>query len=91
MCSSDLPAIQQDVAVGLLDPLCLGLTEHGDQVGDVGMHIAVGQQSHEVQGLVLSIGDQFLPCLALIEGACHDGYVEQYSINLYRSPTFYFK
>ena len=49
----NVTAVQQDVAVGLLDALGMGFPQHGDQVMDVGMDVAVGQQAQEMQRLAV--------------------------------------
>ena len=49
----DVTAVEQDVAVDLLEAHLAGLFQHGDQVRDVGMDVAVGQQADEVQGLAV--------------------------------------
>ena len=36
--------------IDLLNPLVLGHLQQGEQVGDVAVHAAVGQQAHKVQG-----------------------------------------
>ena len=75
----NVTAVQQDMAVDLLDALGVGLTQQGDQVVDVGMDVAVGQQAQEVHGLALflGVGSQLLPGLGLVDGAVLNGLADQ--------------
>ena len=71
-------AVQQDVAVGLLHALGVGLPQQGDEVMNVGMDVAVGQQAQEVHGLTgLGIGHQILPGGGSIQCAVFDGFPHQ--------------
>ena len=76
--SRHVTAVQQDVAVDLLGTLLVGLTQHGDQVGDVGMDVAIGQQSQEVQGMAGNgVGQQLLPGSGLIQRAGLNGLADE--------------
>jgi len=71
-------AVQQDVAVDLLHALGVGLLQHGDEMGNVGMDVAVGQQTQEMQGVaVLGVGDQVLPGVGRVESAAGNGLADQ--------------
>ena len=76
--SRHVTAVQQDVAVDLLSTLLVGLTQHGDQVGDVGMDVAIGQQAQEMQGMAgNSVGQQLLPGSGLIQRAGLNGLADE--------------
>ena len=76
--SGHVTAIQQDVAVGLHHALCPCFLQHGNQVGDVGVNVAVGQQTQEMQGVtVLCVGNQVLPGLGLEHGTAFDALLHQ--------------
>ena len=71
-------AVQQDVAVGFLHAFLVGLAQQGDQVMDIGMDVAVGQQAQEVHGLAgQSVGHQVLPGLGGIERPVFNGLAHQ--------------
>ena len=71
-------AVQQNMAVDLFGAFGVGLLQHGDQVGDVGVDVAVGQQTQEMQRLAgQGIVQQLLPGFALIERAVFDGLADQ--------------
>ena len=64
---------------GALHAFLFGFPEHRDQVGNVAVHIAVGQQADEVQRLAAGDhgADQVLPCFGSIDGAALNGFVDQ--------------
>ena len=72
-------AVQQDVDVDALDALGLAAVQQGEQVVDVGMDVAVGQQAQEVEGfaLLLRVGRQILPDLGLEDQSGLNGLVYQ--------------
>ena len=71
-------AVQKDVAVGFLHALGMGFPQHGDQVMDVGMDVAVGQQTQKMQRLAGNgVGDQVFPRLGCIERAVFDGLTDK--------------
>ena len=49
----DVTAVQEDVAVGLLYAVRLGMAQQGQQMADIGVDVAVGQQAQEVHGLAV--------------------------------------
>ena len=65
-CFTDVTAVQQDVDADLLDAFLRGFNHHRLQVVDVGMDVAVGEQTDEMQRGVLfdDIARDFLPGLA---------------------------
>ena len=66
------------MAVGLLHALGSGGLQQGDEMGNVGMHIAVGQQAQEVHGVAfLGIGHQLLPGFGREEHAVFDALAHQ--------------
>ena len=71
-------AVQKDMAVGPLHALGVGFPQHGDEVMDVGMDIAVGQQPQEMQRLAGNgVGDQVFPGLGGIQRAVFDGLTDK--------------
>ena len=76
--SGHVTAVQQDMAVDLFGAFRMGLPQHGDQVGDIGVDIAVGQQAQEMERLSgQSVGQQLFPGFALIQGAVFNGLADQ--------------
>ena len=76
--SGHVTAVQQDMAVHLFGAFRMGLPQHGDQVGDIGVDIAVGQQAQEMERLSgQSVGQQLFPGFALIQGAVFNGLADQ--------------
>jgi hypothetical protein len=50
-------------------PSFLASLDHCDQMGDVGMHVAIGQQTHEVQLSIVFlhiVNRSFLPGIRLL-------------------------
>ena len=75
----DVTAVEQDVAVNALDALGVRMAQHGDQVADVGMDVAVGQQADEVQRLVVlqAVVRQVDPRFGLVQGAGLNGFLHE--------------
>ena len=66
------------MAVGLLHALGVGLPQQGDEVGDVGVDVAVGQQAQKVHGLAGNrVGHQVLPGAGGVQRAVFDGLSHQ--------------
>ena len=66
------------MAVGLLHALGLGLPQQGNQMMDVGVDIAVGQQTQKMHGLAgNSVGHQLLPGFRSVQRAVFDGLAHQ--------------
>ena len=66
------------MAAHAADALGLGLLEHGDEVADIGVHVAIGQQADEMHGrvAVLAVIGQLAPGgggenLAAVDGLVH--------------------
>ena len=78
--SGNIAAVEQDVAVDALCTLGVRVAQHGDQVADVGMHVAVGQQAEEVQRLAVLLGvfKQVFPRIRGKERAVQDGFVDEF-------------
>ena len=77
--SGHVTAVQQNVAVGLLHTLGVGLPQQGDQVVDIGVDVAVGQQAQEVHSLPgQGIGNQILPGFRSVQSAIFDGLAHQF-------------
>ena len=56
----------------------MSLAQQGDQVMDVGVDVAVGQQTQKVHGLAaVGIGNQLLPGFGSVQGAVCDGLAHQ--------------
>ena len=74
-----IAAIEKNVAVDALHVLCARLLEHGDEVRDVGVDVAVGKQTEEMQRLVvfLAVGNERLPGLRLIQRAGFNGLADE--------------
>ena len=72
-------AVQQNVAADALYALLLGFLQHRNQVRNVGVHVAVGQQTDEVQGcaIVLQVADEVLPRIRGVNLAGFDGFVDE--------------
>ena len=62
-----------------MDALGLGLLEHGDEVADIGMHVAIGQKADEVHGgmAVLAVIGQLAPGGRYKNLAAFDGLIHQ--------------
>ncbi len=75
----NVTAVQKDMGTYFFDAFLLGFFDHGDQVGNVGMNIAIGQKSDEVEFAVVlfQVGNRTLPGIALIDGAGLDALVDQ--------------
>ena len=73
-------AVQQDVNPGLADAFSLGFLQHGQQVADVAVYVAVAQQADKVQRTAGSLdsGNQFLPGIGSIDAAAFNGFVDQF-------------
>ena len=71
--------VEQDVHPHGLDAFGPGLNDHGLQVIDVAVHVAVGEQTHEMDHTTtgLGTGDDLLPRLALPDGAGGNGIGDQ--------------
>ena len=71
-------AVQQDVAIGLLHALGVGLVQQSNQVMNVGVNVAVRQQAQEMHGLAgQSVGNQILPGFGRIQSAVFNGLAHQ--------------
>ena len=75
----NVTAVQQGVYSYLGDTLGLSLLYHVEQVLDVGMYVAVGQQTDEMHGgvLALYVSSQFLPCVGFVHLAALDALVNE--------------
>ena len=73
-----VPAVQQDVAVSFLYPGGLGGLQQGDQMADIGMNVAVGEQTQEMQRMAgLGVIDEIQPGGGLKQRAVLDGFAHQ--------------
>ena len=73
-----VPAVQENMAVGLLHTGSMGSLQKGNQVADVGVDVAVGQQAQKVHGLAgLGIFHQVNPGVGGKQGAVFDGLANQ--------------
>lgn len=75
----NVTAVQQGVYSYLGDTIGLSLLYHVEQVLDVGMYVAVGQQTDEMHGgvLALYVSSQFLPCVGFVHLAALDALVNE--------------
>ena len=65
----DVPPVQEAVDIHPAEPLVPGHLQQGEQVGDVAVDPAVGQQAHQVQGGA--------PLPAVLHGVQQDGVAEE--------------
>ena len=74
-CRGDIAAVEQDVAVDLFESHLTRLFQHRNQVRDIGMDVAVGQQADEVQrfAVLQAVIRQVDPRLGLVQGAGFNG------------------
>ena len=75
----DVAAVEQDVAVDLFESHLTRLFQHRDQVRDIGMDVAVGQQADEVQRLAVwqAVVRQIDPRIGLVQGAGLNGLLHE--------------
>ena len=75
----NVTAIEESVNADLFDSFLLRFPDHGDQVMNIGMYIAIGQKTDEVQLTVvlLHIVDTLLPCVRLINRAGFNRLIDQ--------------
>ena len=75
----DIAAVEQDVAVDLFESHLTRLFQHRDQVRDIGMDVAVGQQADEVQrfAVLQAVVRQVDPGLGLVQGAGLNGLLHE--------------
>ncbi len=68
-CLRYITAIQKGMHAYLLQSFLLGFLQHGNQMIDIRMHIAVRQQTDEMQLAIMFLGilHSILPCLRLID------------------------
>ena len=78
--SGNVTAVQQDMYPDLADAFSLGFLQHGQQVADVAVYVAVAQQADKVQRTAGSLdsGNQFLPGIGSIDAAAFNGFVDQF-------------
>ena len=78
-CRGDIAAVEQDVAVDLFESHLARLFQHRDQVRDIGMDVAVGQQADEVQrpAVLQAVVRQVAPRLGLVQGAGLNGFLHE--------------
>ena len=74
----DVAAVEQDVAVDARQIEFTRLFQHRDQVRNIGMDVAVGQQAEEMQRMTgLRVVDQLQPRLRLEQRAGFDGLLHE--------------
>ena len=76
---ADVPSVQQDVDAGTRDSLGFDLSQQDQQVIDMGMDVAVGQQPEEMEGPIRGFHavHEFVPGVALKDAAGRDRFVDQ--------------
>ena len=75
----DVAAVEQNVAVDPLEAHLARFFQHRNQVRDIGMDVAVGQQADEVQRLAVlqAVVRQVDPGLGLVQGAGLNGLLHE--------------
>ena len=78
-CFRNISAVQQDMDADFIQPLLLRFLQHCDQMIDMGMNVAVRQQSQEMHLSVMSLreGNGFFPGSGFIDLAALDRFVDQ--------------
>ncbi len=75
----NVAAIQQDVCTHFTDAFLLRFADHRNQMRDIGMYVAVGEQTYEMQLSVMLfyIGNRFLPCVRIKNLSRRDRFIYQ--------------
>ncbi|OQA26311.1 MAG: hypothetical protein BWY59_01432 [Verrucomicrobia bacterium ADurb.Bin345] len=78
-CGGDVPPVEQDMHPGLLHPFLFGPAQHGLEMINVAVHVAVGKKPDEMQRRFVraAVVDEALPCFALEQRAAADRLAHQ--------------